>query len=273
MTSIHSLDDHDDSLLNIFYLCRPSPFEEIKFGTIVWGNWHRERSWYKVVQVCRRSRYLIFGSASHLRLCLVSLCTRGTPVANMLAHSPLLPLIIDYNYKNNDLTPEDEEGILLALQHHDRMGRIALWMPVPSLHKLVTAIDEEFPVLEFLDIVPSAKHNTRLILPSTLEPRHLRHLWLEHFASSIGSRLLATATGLVRLFLRWIYPSTYPHPNHLLQPLSLLPQLEELEIGFSSPVPNCDLERQLLNTLTRRSSLTPHFLTSTGLRCGGSVVT
>jgi hypothetical protein len=124
----------------------------------------------------RRWRYLIFGSASHLRLCLVSLCTRGTPVENVLAHSPLLPLIIDYNYENHDLTPEDEEGILLALQHRDRMCRIALWMPVPSLHKLVTAIDDEFPVLEFLDIVPSAKHNTCSILPSTLEPRHPRHL-------------------------------------------------------------------------------------------------
>jgi hypothetical protein len=43
-------------------------------------------------------------------------------------------------------------------------------------------------------------------------------------------------------------PISYPHPNHLLQPLSLLPQLERLEIGFSSPVPNRDLERQLLNT-------------------------
>ena len=168
----------------------------------------------------------------------------------MLAHSPPLPLIIDYNYGNHDLTPEDEEGILLALQHRDRVCRIALWMPIPSLHKLVTAIDDEFPVLEFLDIMPSAKHNTRLILPSTLEAPHLRHLWLEHFASPIGSRLLGTATGLVRLYLRWIYPSTYPHPNHLLQALSVLLQLEDLDIGFSSPVPNRDLERQLLNTLT-----------------------
>ncbi len=244
MTSIHNLDDN--SLLTIFYLCRPSPFEETEYSTIIWGNWHREWWWYKFVQVCRRWRYLIFGSASHLHLCLV--CTRGTPVANMLTHSPPLPLIIDYNYENHDLTPEDEEGILLALQHRDRVCRIALWMPVPSLQKLVTAIDDEFPVLEFLDIVPSAKHNTPLVLPSTLEAPHLRHLCLEHFASLIGSRSLVIATGLVRLVLRWIYSSTYPHPNHLLQPLSLLLQLEELEIGFFSPVPNRDLERQLLNT-------------------------
>jgi hypothetical protein len=166
----------------------------------------------------------------------------------MLAHSPPLPLIIDHNHPNHDLTAEDEEGIVLALQHRDRVRRIRLEMPVASLQKVITAIDDRFPVLEFLDIAPPAKHNTRLILPSTFEAPHLRYLRLCHLASPIGSRLIVTAVGLVRLFLGWIHPSTYPHPNHLLQPLSLLPQLEELVIGFSSPVPNRDLERQLLNT-------------------------
>jgi hypothetical protein len=166
----------------------------------------------------------------------------------MLAHSPPLPLIIDHNHPNHDLTAEDEEGIVLALQHRDRVRRIRLEMPVASLQKVIKAIDDGFPVLEFLGIAPPAKHNTRLILPSTFEAPHLRYLRLYHLASPIGSRLIATAVGLVRLFLLWIHPSTYPHPNHLLQPLSLLPQLEELEIGFSSPVPNRDLERQLLNT-------------------------
>jgi hypothetical protein len=243
-TSIHNLDD--DSLLCIFYACRPSLFGEDEHGNVVWGNWGHERWWYTFVHVCRRWRYLIFGSASHLRLYLV--CTRGTPVADMLAHSPPLPLIIDHNDENQDLTAEDEEGILFALQHRDRVCRISLWMPVSSLQKVITAIHDEFPILEILDIAPQTKHDTRLTLPSTFEAPHLRYLMLDHLTSPIGSRLLATATGLVRLFLRWIHPSTYPHPNHLLQPLSLLPQLERLEIGFSSPVPNRDLERQLLNT-------------------------
>src|SRR6202008_243830 len=57
-----------------------------------------------------------------------------------------------------------------------------------------------------------------------------------------------TATGLVRLVLRWIHPSTYLSPNHLLQSLSLLPQLEKLEIRFRSPIPNREIARQLLHT-------------------------
>jgi hypothetical protein len=126
----------------------------------------------------------------------------------MLAHSPPLPLIIEHDHQNHGLTAEDEEGILLALQHRHRVCRIRLKIPqaVASLQKLITAIDGEFPVLEFLHIGPPEKHNTRLILPSTFEAPHLRHLALYHLASPIGSRLLATAIGLVRLFLRWIYP-------------------------------------------------------------------
>jgi hypothetical protein len=63
-------------------------------------------------------------SASYLGLCLV--CTRGTPVADMLAHSPPLPLIIDHINQDPVTTAEDEEGILLALQHHDRVRRVRL---------------------------------------------------------------------------------------------------------------------------------------------------
>jgi len=41
-------------------------------------------------------------------------CTRGTPVADMLAHSPLFPPIIDYDYNNHDPIVGDEVGIILA---------------------------------------------------------------------------------------------------------------------------------------------------------------
>ena len=48
--------------------------------------------------------------------------------------------------------------------------------------------------------------------------------------------------------LRWIHPSTYPHPNQLLQTLSLLPHLEAFDIGFRSPISKRDLEGQLLQS-------------------------
>ena len=100
----------DDSLLIIFSLCRPIILDEIEVTNVQFleGQWNHERWWYRLVRVCRRWRYIVFESASHLRLSLV--CARGTPVANMLAHSPPLLITIDHFYeKDDDITLEDEE--------------------------------------------------------------------------------------------------------------------------------------------------------------------
>ena len=85
----------------------------------------------------------------------------------MLAHSPPLPLIIDYLDESHEITAEDEENIMLALQHHDRVRRIRLQMPILNLRKFIIAIDEEFPMLEYLYIGNLANAITRLILPET----------------------------------------------------------------------------------------------------------
>jgi hypothetical protein len=166
----------------------------------------------------------------------------------MLAHSPPFPLIIEYEAENRGLSAKDEEGVMLALQHRDRVCRISLEMPAPSLQKVITAINDEFPILEFLSIAAPTKHNTHLILPSTFQAPQLRILALYHFASPIGSPLLTNAVGLSRLILLWIHPSAYPHPDHLLQTLSLLPHLWLLDIGFRSPISKRDIERQLLQS-------------------------
>jgi hypothetical protein len=72
-----------------------------------------------------------------LSSCLV--CTIGTPVADMLAHSPPLPLVIDHIYEHHDLTAEDEKGMTLALNRRGRVRRIPLWMFAPDLRKLIIA--------------------------------------------------------------------------------------------------------------------------------------
>ncbi|KAH9981792.1 hypothetical protein BJV74DRAFT_952824 [Russula compacta] len=245
--SIHILDD--DSLLHIFFLCRPvSDEDEIDYVFVPGGKWVRERWWYKCTHVCRRWRYLVLASAFHLRLCLV--CTYGTPVADMLAHSPPLPLIIDHVDKARELTAEDEEGIMLALQHRDRIRRIRLRMPIQNLQKVLLAIDDEFSMLEYVYLMPMAEDDMGLMLPKTFQAPHLRHLILINFAIPIRSPLLTPAVGLVTLSLEWIHPSGYFCPNDLLQRLSLMPQLEILTIGIHSSVPNHVVEMSLLNTPT-----------------------
>lgn len=210
--------------------------------------WNNERWWYKLAHVCRRWRHLILASASHLHLHLV--CTYDTPVADMLAHSPHLPLIIDYFHGNRDISTEDGEGIALALQHHDRVRLIRLMMPFPSLQEPIKAIDEEFPILECLCIMPLTKPNTSLVLPKTLQAPHLRYLLLGNFTSPIGSPLLSTVVNLITLILGDIHilSSADFHPNDILQRLSLLPQLQTLWFNFHSFITNHDVERQLLHT-------------------------
>jgi hypothetical protein len=94
---------------------------------------------------------------------------------DMLALSPPFPLIIDHVRSSHDVTAEDE-GIMLALQHRDRLCRLFLRMPVLILQKVIPTIDDEFPILDYLIVRPLGKHNSHLILPSTFRAPHQRHL-------------------------------------------------------------------------------------------------
>ena len=246
--SIQVLDD--DSILYIFYLYRPAMIngDDDDDVRIAGGRgWDRERWWYKLAHVCQRWRKIILGSPSHLGLCLV--CTHGTPVTDMLAYSPPLPIAIDYFDEDWDITAEDEEGIMLALEQQDRVRRVRLGMPVANLQKLIMAIDQEYPVLENLIILPQTE-NTSMALkfPETFQAPQLRHLVLGGFSLPIGSRLLTTAMGLVTLYLSISHPSAYFQPNTLLRWISLMPQLETLLVMFLFPIPNRDVERQLMRT-------------------------
>jgi hypothetical protein len=174
----------------------------------------------------------------------------------LLAHSPSFPLAVDYFEEHDGITAEDEEGTILALRQRDRVHRVRLEMSATDLRKLIVAIDEEYPMLEYLIIRHRVQNGTTfLMLPETLEAPHLRHLALVSFALPIGSRLLTTAVRLVTLCLFMSSPPTYFHPNTLLQWLSFMPQLETLII-FA--VPNPDVVMQL----THPPDMTPVTLPS-----------
>jgi hypothetical protein len=246
--SIHIIDN--DSLLNVFYLYRLSLFVEdfdtlddiarIFRGT---GEWGHGRWWYKPAQVCQRWRNIILGSASYLGISLVSMI--GTPVGDMMAHSPPLPLVIDYFEKYREIAAKDEEGAVLALKKRDRVRCMCLRLPSRSLQKLIEPIvDEEYPILEYL-LVHAEDYSSILMFPETLQAPHLRHLALCGFDLPIGSRLLTSAVGLVALVLMVTTPDTYIYPDSLLHWLSFMPQLETLIIYFPFPISNDDMESQI----------------------------
>jgi hypothetical protein len=170
----------------------------------------------------------------------------------MLIHSPPLPLDIEYR----GITAEDEEAITLALKQRDRVRRVRLRLPSTDLQSFIVAIDEEYPILEYL-IMHSEDHSSILIFPETFRAPHLCHLALGGFTLSGGSRLLTTAVDLVTLHLIMTHSSTYFYPNSLFQWLSLMPQLENLVIIFSRPVPD-HVERQLTCTPIMTSAVLPN---------------
>ncbi|KAH9961760.1 hypothetical protein BC827DRAFT_258930 [Russula dissimulans] len=228
-SSIHILDD--DSLLNIFRLYRQTIFDEDKAENhrIFEGKWVRERWWYKLVHVCQRWRSLILRSASHLDLCLV--CTYRTPVADMLAHFPPLPLVIDHfrKYYEEPANSEDEAGILIALQQRDRVRRIQLGGHVPYMQRLIETIDEEFPMLEYLCIMCTTVWNKWWPLPKTFQAPRLRHLILSDFAFPMRSPLL-TNIDILELTLQLLDSYADFTADTLLQPLSLMHHLQSFAI-------------------------------------------
>jgi hypothetical protein len=228
---------NDDVLLHIFYIHRLHiEDEDDTYGVF----WDRQRWWYKLAHVSRRWRDVILAAPSILDLHL--LCTSGVPVADMLAHSPTLPLTICYRcgpFNGYTMTAEDVNGTLFALSHRDRVHRIALYMPSSELEKLFVAMDGQFPILERLNIVSLIPGVT---LPRTFGAPNLSHGELKRVALSIQCPLFTgTSTGLVSLRLRDIPRSGYFPPSNMLTSLSLMPQLETLWIGFNCPVRSRDV--------------------------------
>jgi hypothetical protein len=236
---IHIL--NDDVLLRIFHLywlAEPDEFDT-RFGMVI--AWLRQRWWYKLVHVCRQWRNIILESPSLLDLHL--LCTNGVPVADMLAHSPPLPLTIHYHARGGDITADDESGILLALSHRDRVRHI--YFEMQNVGQFVTVMDDQFPILERMYILSL----TEVALPVTFQAPNLRHLRLRVASIPIESPLLtACAAGLVVLELHDIPASAYFPPSYILTRLSPMLQLENLCISFTSPIHNHDVESQLHHT-------------------------
>jgi hypothetical protein len=260
---IHIL--NDDVLLNIFYLFQLDIRDEEGDQIQSTHYWARQRWWYKLTHVCQLWRSIILASPSMLDLHLV--CTYGTPVADMLTYSPPLPLTIYFWNKYRETTAEDEEGILLALQHRDRVRCVMLSLRASSWRKFTTVMDEPFPILERMRIVSPIDDSTRLALPRTFQAPLLRHFKLQTVALPIGSPLLMTTVGLVTLALEDIPLSAYFTPSHLLSQLSLITQLEKLVIRFHSPLPSRSVEppRSSTSTVTHITLPNLRFLSFRGV--------
>jgi hypothetical protein len=187
--------------------------------------------WHTLVHVCRTWRNLVFMSPRRLGLQLF--CTARKPVRETLNVWPPLPIVIRHGCHPAD-------NIVAALKHADRVCEIRLW-PVPSSQweSVLVAMEQPFP--ELIDLKLQSKDETAPVVPDSFlggfAPR-LRSLRFERISFPGLPNLLSSATGLVKISLQKIPHSGYISPEAMVNCLSTLPGLTELELSFTSP-PSC----------------------------------
>lgn len=173
-------------------------------------------------------------------------------MVDTLVHLPPLPLVVDYRYAT---AAQDQLGISHALQLRHRLRRLVLCIPPWILDQLLVHMGDLFPVLEHVSLSLSAENGTNLLLPSTFLAPNLRHLTLLGILLPKQLPLLSVTVSLVTLTLPNIRDFGYFLPQRLVARLRLSPQLEELFIGFSVPLPRPSAQKELLQEMEAVATL------------------
>ena len=223
--SIHSVPD--GALLEIFELCSKNRSDFLFFEKDVLGR--------QLFHVCQRWRYLIFASPSRLDLKLF--CSPGTPVRKGLGWWPAFPIIVDYN----KVTSEDEDNVVAALEHPDRVRRVTLSRITRALwEKLDAAMQKPFPALTHVCLTGPTNIDERApVLPRELlggGTLRLKELDLDGMSYPKLPEFLPSARDLVRLRFANIPPTCVLSPKEMLTGLAGLTRLESLTIEFQNSI-------------------------------------
>jgi F-box-like len=198
------------------------------------GHRGRPWKWHRLVHVCRRWRYIIFNAPCSLKLQLF--CTHGTPVKKNLDCWPPLPIVLQYVWSPNlNPPPVDEDDVIAALQHPDRIRTIQLPVTTSLLEKLTTVAQKQFPVLECLELVGEPDEEPILPIEFLVGPfPSLRILRVTRVAFPALEHFLPFAKNLVSLHLETL--PAYPTLTALRNLFPGMTHLEELYLHFHSPI-------------------------------------
>ena len=191
--------------------------------------------WHTLTHVCQKWRRLILTSPLGLRLRLY--CTYGTPVLQILRYLPPFPVVVNYGGVPPlpSLAPEDEDNIMAALEHTDRVCSINVTISSSLLKKLST-ISKPFSELE--ELVLLTQNNMQLTLPSAFWWGHrLRTLHSTRIAFPILPQLLFPSQNLVDLQLHEIPGAGYFSPEAFANALCGMMQLQSISLHFLSLPP------------------------------------
>ncbi|KAN0130999.1 hypothetical protein V8E53_011132 [Lactarius tabidus] len=222
----------DNVFLEIFDFCLRDP-------TIF--SIQRAKKWQALVHVCQRWRRIIFSSPNRLALHLS--CTYGTPVRKGLSLWPAtLPLTIDYPFFDSDRVLGDEDNIVAALEHHNRVHRIVIRAAGSLFSEVATIMQKSFPALQHLELEwdltesdTAAPYSGGFPVPGRFlggsAPR-LQHLHLKCISFPQLPTFLLSAHNLVTLELKSISQNDYISTEVIVRSLAALTRLKTLSITF-----------------------------------------
>ncbi|KAH9163255.1 hypothetical protein EDB89DRAFT_575917 [Lactarius sanguifluus] len=222
----------DNVLLEIFDSYRTQSHtyqEDLPHSVVLKSPW----KWHLLAHVCRKWRQIILESP--LRLNLQILCTHKTPVRKNLGIWPAFPIAISYYPPGTSKRPLGQANVINAFKHLDRVCYVSLNLTVPQLGKMVTVMQEPFPVLTYLDV--SLGGGSAPVLPANFlggSAPCLRTIHLRDIPFPALPSLLLSASDLVKLELRNIPPTGYISPEAMVASLAALPRLEIFVIEFRS---------------------------------------
>ena len=216
----------DEILLAIFGFCvvyspPPPPYEE--------------DTWHTLVHVCRRWRFVVFGSPRRLNLRL--LCMNGRPLKT-LDIWPELPIVIHVDDRETCLPLPSVTNVISMLKQNDRVCKIVIDNVPSPLFEQVAAMAKPFPVLIELTLTQMSHMEEPPTFPDSFlggsAPR-LQSLCLYGFPFPEIGRLLSSTRDLSTLTLGFIPNSGYVSPEAMVDILSTLTKLKSLYLSFEIP--------------------------------------
>ena len=241
----------DNVLLDIFDFCQKNHDPGPRFEELPGAVW----DWHILAHVCRRWRQVVF--ASPLRLNIRILCKHGTLVRKNIGIWPTFPIHIEYLYPKT-IEGVDEDSVIAALEHTDRVSAIGLWLTGSQLGKTIAVMQQPFPALTHLSLWMEMLNDVPVIPCKFLgrsAPR-LKTIAFSGIPFPALPALLLSTSDLVTLILYNIPQTGYISPEAMVAALTMLTMLEDLTIGFQSPASCPDqiclppITRTVLPTLT-----------------------
>ena len=225
----------DDVLLEIFdfYMVLSISYEYLEDESAF-------EAWQQLVHVCRRWRCLVFGSPRRLDLRLR--CTYERSTKSTLDVWPALPLVIDASVgvdEDLEVVP-GMDNVVAALEQSNRVCQVKLHVGpglAEELGEILAAMQVPFPELTQFELADGMEGLDDLmpVIPDSFlggsAPR-LQSFQLFGFSFPGLPNLLLSATHLVELCLYSIPHSGYISPEAIAAALSVLSNLEILQISF-----------------------------------------